>query len=505
MPTPYRDLQDEHQRLLEWRESVPDSQEFLNAVRAYIERTRQDSQWITASRSRNQLRANLRFWASYLYDHTGAYPDTSLLPPLDVETGGAYTGGSYSPQAEMESANLEDAAGPEIKPPAPQDSPARGGLNSPARRMSPQSMMANLQPLMQANPIAEAQPQTRARLPVLLGGGALLVILLLAVIWAISNLPNGGSTQRFPEEDTPIAFLPTAVDSPVIEATPTQVEIATLEAMPTDEPLPTMAPLATGTPLVEATLSESPIPTMLPFPTSTGVVVAPEGGAAEQGLEPDDMAANTFLGRTENGGVSSCRSRSVTLRFARPAIFDGIALEPALVQMTEASTGNVAAEARWVMGKPLTINLPVASAETTMLLQITHSQLMFSTHILFFGADCAQNTVQLAFDTLNWQPQTLKSGANSEVQAPPPLKWTLLNWGPAPDGTKWVALLQMYAGENAFYWMSGDTLTVQGEPLMEGRLMVGAAICVPAQVWVNVTLGGETLRYRLILQAPVCR
>lgn len=504
MPTPYRNLQDEHQRLLEWRESASDSQEFLNTVRAYIERTRQDSQWVTASRSRNQLRANLRFWASYLYDHTGAYPDTSLLPPLDMETGGAYTGGSYAPQAEMEAAALEEAAGPEVNPPAPQDSPVRGGLNSPARQMSPEAMRANLRPLIQAQPAQSAQPQTR--LPMLIGGGALLVVLVLVAIWAISNL-SGGGTQNFPQEDTPVAFLPTAVDVPIFESTPTAISIETAipEFDPTAEPLPTLEPLATGTPLVEATPSENLVPTMQPFPTPTGAVIAPEGGGAENGLEPDDMAANTFLGRAESGGLSSCRSRSVTLRFARPAVFDGVALDPALVQLSEASTGSVAAEARWVMGKPLTINLPAASTQTTLLLQITHPQLVFSTHILLFTADCAQNTVQLAFDTLNWQPEALSSGAAGEIQTPVPLKWTLLNWGPAPDGSAWVALLQVNAGENAFYWMRGDTFSVQDEPLMDGRLMVGAAMCEPALVWVDVTLAGETLRYPLILQAPVCR
>ena len=35
---------------------------------------------ISAPRERDQLRAILRFWASYVYDMTGTYPDTTLRP-----------------------------------------------------------------------------------------------------------------------------------------------------------------------------------------------------------------------------------------------------------------------------------------------------------------------------------------------------------------------------------------------------------------------------------------
>ncbi len=78
----YPELQAEHQRLLAQREAGGDPQALLQAVQAYIAQVRVAAEGIAAPRDRDQLRANLRFWATFVFDQTGAYPDTTLRPSL---------------------------------------------------------------------------------------------------------------------------------------------------------------------------------------------------------------------------------------------------------------------------------------------------------------------------------------------------------------------------------------------------------------------------------------
>ena len=80
MSSKFQELQDKHVRLLERYESHKESQEFLKEVREYTEEVINASREIGDSRERNQLRANLRFWGAYIYDHTGTYPNLTLLP-----------------------------------------------------------------------------------------------------------------------------------------------------------------------------------------------------------------------------------------------------------------------------------------------------------------------------------------------------------------------------------------------------------------------------------------
>ncbi|MBI5566155.1 MAG: hypothetical protein HY870_14760 [Chloroflexi bacterium] len=70
--TPFDELQREHEQLLE--------QADVAAVVAYIDRARAQAAQIGDPRERDQLRANLRYWASYVYDRNGTYPATTLLP-----------------------------------------------------------------------------------------------------------------------------------------------------------------------------------------------------------------------------------------------------------------------------------------------------------------------------------------------------------------------------------------------------------------------------------------
>jgi len=78
--TVYHDLQQEHQALLERYEAGESAAAFIAAVQAYIERARSAAAEIADPRERDQLRANLRFWAAFVFERTGTYPDTTLLP-----------------------------------------------------------------------------------------------------------------------------------------------------------------------------------------------------------------------------------------------------------------------------------------------------------------------------------------------------------------------------------------------------------------------------------------
>lgn len=72
---PFDELQREHERLLEKAEAAD-----IAEVIAYIDRARALSAQVGDPRERDQLRANLRYWASYAYDRNGTYPTTTLLP-----------------------------------------------------------------------------------------------------------------------------------------------------------------------------------------------------------------------------------------------------------------------------------------------------------------------------------------------------------------------------------------------------------------------------------------
>jgi len=79
--TKYDELQARHQQLLEQQETSSDPKPLLDAVRAYIKTVQTEAEHIAAPRDRDQLRANLRYWASFVYDQTGTYPNTKLRPP----------------------------------------------------------------------------------------------------------------------------------------------------------------------------------------------------------------------------------------------------------------------------------------------------------------------------------------------------------------------------------------------------------------------------------------
>jgi hypothetical protein len=80
--TQFEELQAAHERLMEQSKAPEDVTGFVAEVQREIHNMCVAAEDIPAPRERDQLRAILRFWASYVYDRTGTYPDTTLHPAI---------------------------------------------------------------------------------------------------------------------------------------------------------------------------------------------------------------------------------------------------------------------------------------------------------------------------------------------------------------------------------------------------------------------------------------
>ena len=152
-------LQAEHEKLLRRQEDGEAAAEVALAASAYIEQALTASTAMVAPRERDQLRANLRFWASFVFDETGTYPDTTLRPA---------TAGMRSGQ------------------PTPQ-------ADAPALRERKES------------PGPVVPPQRKARWPWFVLGGVGLVVLCIVVGAMLGSFPivNQSATERPAEEAEP--------------------------------------------------------------------------------------------------------------------------------------------------------------------------------------------------------------------------------------------------------------------------------------------------------------
>lgn len=84
----FAELQNQHKVLLD---SIERNEKNTEAILAYIHEVIQSSSYISTTRERDQLRAILRYWASYTFDRTGKYPNTQLLPVLEIEKNRGYS------------------------------------------------------------------------------------------------------------------------------------------------------------------------------------------------------------------------------------------------------------------------------------------------------------------------------------------------------------------------------------------------------------------------------
>jgi hypothetical protein len=72
----FSELQSRHEDLIEAQASG----DVLDQVQNYVEEVKLGSSQVSSVRERDQLRANLRYWASYIYEKTGTYPNIVLAP-----------------------------------------------------------------------------------------------------------------------------------------------------------------------------------------------------------------------------------------------------------------------------------------------------------------------------------------------------------------------------------------------------------------------------------------
>jgi len=78
--TKFEELQAAHERLLVQSQAPEDVTAFVTEVQREIQTMCVAAEDVPAPRERDQLRAILRYWASYVYDQTGTYPDTTPRP-----------------------------------------------------------------------------------------------------------------------------------------------------------------------------------------------------------------------------------------------------------------------------------------------------------------------------------------------------------------------------------------------------------------------------------------
>jgi len=78
----FKFLQNLHESLLQKQQKISEKnqQEFTKEVRTFIEQAKQGGRNIASTRERDQIRANLRYWANYIYSVDKTFPDTELAP-----------------------------------------------------------------------------------------------------------------------------------------------------------------------------------------------------------------------------------------------------------------------------------------------------------------------------------------------------------------------------------------------------------------------------------------
>ncbi len=201
--TIFQDLQAEHEALLTQRDTATDAEQFVTTLQRYIERVCAEAANIPAPRERDQLRAILRFWASYVFDKTGAYPNTTLRPATNPET-----------------------VPPPIKPPTPTPTPERS--------------------------------------PLLWGIGILAVVAIALAALALlgSQIVNAPATFIPTTAPLPVQDVATQVYVQMqVNATMTKIiaTISTATSAPTQTPFPTYTPIPTDTPTPSPTATATPV------------------------------------------------------------------------------------------------------------------------------------------------------------------------------------------------------------------------------------------------------
>ena len=482
-PSPMQALQVEHERLLGRLDDTGGSpcpgpppppieelsfetQALIHEARAYIERCRAEAEWVSDSRDRSQLRANLRFWASFLLNCTGSFPDTTLRParPFLPELSGL-------PKPPVSNPGMVETAG-------------RSSLNAHSLDNSEPSGNEQMEDLPEEDAPEDsvetfaATPTWSSRFSRFIGLFAILIVgivplaavcLALSLFYNLDNanpwiLPGNAATQ------TATAATLRTTATPGL-ATPSQ-------------PSPTVGPL-------------------LP----------------DQSSDLRLLVAEVTFGKspTEETGCTPV----LMLSLDAPSATGGTPIPPGQVVVSSAGAdGYVLQENLEPGAAPLSLRLEEkAPGQTNLdwLVQVNHPWLGIETVILpgILFENCAHSEISVTYRPVEgaevWQ-QALETASSNNLN----LSWKLLTWGPdALDGQEWVAVMKLQASggnENYLYFARGDLAAPAGVSqsnglLVSDQVVLGQERCASAMAQVGVTSAGQSLNRALAVRLvmPDCR
>jgi hypothetical protein len=480
-PSPMQSLQAEHERLLARLDesggapcpgpepvSADDLsfelQALIHEARAYIERAQVESEWIVEARDRSQLRANLRFWASFLLNCTGTYPDTTLRPAHTYRS-------QLSVLPGVQPVSEEQLDSPD---PLPEYSNGEvdGNEGTSEEDSSERASTEGSQDLGQIKPAWYSHLSRGLGLAAILIVGVIplaAVCLALSLFYSLDNQTQFVWSGNFATQTARVAINAPAEtpESPFVRP---------------------------STP--ENTSTESSSGSVLPL-----------------------VFAEVTLGGSSQGNTI-CQPVLV-LSMEAPVSIDQKPIPPGKVLVSLAGTGKEIASGRLEPGlAPLSLQLGAVEPDqksTAWLVQVEHPWLDVEAVILPVPAlgDCVKNQVSIRYvpqaGAEVWRPASDTATAGDLG-----LTWTLLTWGPdALEGQDWVAAVKLQgAGGNGHYvyFAEGDLAvpSVAGEVqgiLTDDELVLGQKTCQPGVARVGVTSGGKVLRRLMAVQvfARGCR
>jgi hypothetical protein len=462
--TTYQDLQDIHQQLLARREAGEDRMALRQAVVEYIEQARSQAREIARPRDRDQLRANLRFWATYLYDETGAYPDTSLVPANNQS---APTKGP-EPAAEKPKPDVIDLPGP---------------IDLPRW---------------------------------VLGVGVTIILLLVALlIFLIPRNATPGTAEKTREQMLELQGTQISVVS-TVAALPTATAFELIEFATMIAPPDTATPQPTETPDVTQTMSALRTRAVQTQPSPTRATPTPEDlpniGPGDKGyLRPALMATIESIPNPEG-----CRAASIQVQF-------NLALNSLSPEMPKENIQGFTPQDFAVSisplnqtvrrAAPLDVNVDgiakntgTISAATSYLIQLVDAPITASDVIVRFDAECQQRYAI----TYTWQERLSLLPQEPLFDERLTLAWNMLAWGPVPqivpdDAHPWFATLDLTAsgGDGTYlYWLYDRGIF---EPLPDNQITLYSDDCLPMNAVIGVTSGGITVVREIVLLAPMCQ
>lgn len=462
--TKYEELQAAHQQLLEHSEEVEYPKEILDDVQAYIERIKADAEYVSDVRDRNQLRANLRYWASFVYDHTGSYPNTTLRPASVPET---------EPEKSLRTSFTFNRIVLVV-------------IFAAIAFIATSLLIFNTSSGF--IPITGALPGTSSPTP---KNGQTLTI--------TPPLPSPTETEKLPDSMLLPTSTPTWTASPSI--TPTRMRTATETPVPSQAIIPTL-----DEEIIEIWETDTPliIQQEVVSPATEDVILPETGGGEEPDAYPILLAKHKayLAARLMNLGqpVANCGARSLTIAFDPINLLSKVNTS-ASVEISQGGRVIATSQMPFRTGTT-TVSLPNSTSNAAVLVQVNHPGYLFETVIVQFYSNCSRNRQIIYYrpDLDQEFPQTDPSALQ--------VTWRMSTWGPAPDDDSWISTLQLVAhgGDgNYIYWASGDVINSQGNGLLlDDQLFTSKQFCDPAQIRIGVTSAGWTIQNDMVLQLSQC-